>query len=143
MAGKQNTSEANLFWIVFMDTECPVMPTTIKRVLIIEDDPDTSSTLAEMLRESGYRVLTAVDRDEGLSILESNQVDTVLLDYMMPGQSASRFLYRVRSAYPNLRIVLATAANRVDAVARMLGITEYIAKPIIPDKLLQILESPA
>jgi CheY-like chemotaxis protein len=64
----------------------------------------------------------------------------ILLDYMMPGQSASRFLYRVRSDYPHVRIILATAANRVEVVARMLGIGEYIAKPILPDKLLQILE---
>jgi len=125
-----------------MSPECTLTPTLSKRVLIVEDDPDTSMTLAETLRDSGYRVLTAMDRDEATSILQSDEVDTVLLDYMMPGQSASQFLHRVRNVYPNLRIILSTTANRVEAVARMLGIPEFIAKPIIPDKLLEILGSP-
>jgi len=125
-----------------MSLECTLTPTLSKRVLIVEDDPDTSMTLAETLRDSGYRVLTAMDRDEATSILQSDEVDTVLLDYMMPGQSASQFLHRVRNVYPNLRIILSTTANRVETVARMLGIAEFIAKPIIPDKLLEILGSP-
>src|SRR5689334_11444766 len=99
-----------------------------KSILIVEDDPDTSVTIAQMLRDGGYRVKAASDRDEALSILESNGVDTVLLDYFMPGQSASTFLYRIKFDYPNIRVILMTAGHRVEGIARMLGVDEYIGK---------------
>jgi DNA-binding response OmpR family regulator len=115
-------------------------PNRTKSVLIVEDDPDTSLTLAEFLRNNGYRVSTAVDRDEAISILQTTKIDTVLLDYMMPGQSASRFLNQIRSTYPKTRVVLMTAGSRVESITKMLGVDDYIGKPILPDELLDILK---
>ncbi len=114
-------------------------PIRTRSILIVEDDPDTSVTITEILRGGGHRVKTAASREEAISVLESNGVDTVLLDYFMPGQSASRFLQKVKSDFPNVRIILTTAGNRVETLARMLGIDEYIGKPIQPDKLLDLL----
>jgi len=114
-------------------------PHQTKSILIVEDDADTAVTIAEILRDGGYRVKTAADRDEALVILEANGVDTVLLDYFMPGQSASKFLHRVKSDFPSIRIILTTAGHHVESVARMLGVDEYIGKPIQPDKLLAML----
>jgi CheY-like chemotaxis protein len=116
-----------------------LVPNRTKSILIVEDDPDTSTTIAEMLRGAGYHVKTAVNRDEAISVLESNGIDTILLDYFMPGQSASKFLYKVRTDFSAIRIILVTAGNRVAQIARMLGIDEYIGKPIQPDKLLDLI----
>ena len=119
-----------------------MISTATQSVLIIEDDYDTLLTLKELIGCSGYEVITATDRDEAISILRSVPIDIIVLDYMMPGQSAIKFVDRVRSCYPHTRIILATAGMRVDAVARMLGIQEFIAKPIDPEQLLNVLGSP-
>jgi CheY-like chemotaxis protein len=114
-------------------------PIKTRSILIVEDDSDTCTTIAEMLRGNGYRVKTADSREEAISTLESNGIDTVLLDYFMPGQSASRFLNRVKTDFAHVRIVLMTAGNHVEAIARMLGIDDYIGKPIQADKLFDLL----
>jgi two-component system response regulator AtoC len=114
-------------------------PPKAKTILIVEDDPDTSFTLAEILRDNGYEVSTAIDRDDAESIMASCRVDLILLDYMMPGQSASKFLLTLNASHPDIRIVLITAGNRVAEIARMLGIREFVGKPVIPEELLKVL----
>jgi len=45
-----------------------------------------------------------------------------------------------KTDFPHVRIVLMTAGDRVEAIARMLRVEEYIGKPILPEKLLDILQ---
>jgi two-component system response regulator RegX3 len=114
--------------------------TTTQSVLIVDDDFDTMDMLAQLLRDHGYAVFTAVDRDEAISVFSANNVDIVLMDYMMPGMSAIRFLNNVSSLRPRTRVILTTAGNRVQMVARMLGLRDYVAKPFDEQKLFSVLQ---
>jgi CheY-like chemotaxis protein len=110
-------------------------------VLIIEDNEDTRLMLSALLRRNGYNnVSTAVDRNEALSILASTDINLILLDYRMSGQSATIFLHRVRSVYPHIRVVLITASDEIEFISNMLNIDEFVRKPIRPEELLRILE---
>jgi CheY-like chemotaxis protein len=108
-------------------------------VLIVEDDLPTLSLLAELLRGNRYTVLTATCREEALAALALNSINIILLDYMMPGMSAVKFLERISWTHPDTRVVLLTAGDNIQSVSRMLGVREYVPKPIQPDELLQVL----
>ena len=110
------------------------------KILVVEDDRDTRNMLSVLLRDNGYTVFSAVDRAEALAILASQpDITTVLLDYMMPGPSAIKFIESMGQSHPSTRIILITAANRIKAVSHMLGIRDYLAKPIIAEELLSVL----
>jgi len=108
-------------------------------ILVVEDDLETLNTLSRLLRDNGYMVLTAGSREEALSVLSLASADIILLDYMMPGLSAVKFLDRISWTHPGTRVVLTTAGDNIQAVSRMLGIREYVSRPIQPDELLHLL----
>src|SRR5689334_8615842 len=115
-----------------------MMP-SVKDVLIVDDDYDIREMLTEILTNNGYSVVSAVDREEALTVLAKYPIHTVLLDYMMPGLSATKFLDAVASDYPDAKIVLMTAGDSVGAVADVLGLSEYLGKPFEEARLLKIL----
>jgi CheY-like chemotaxis protein len=56
-----------------------------KRLLVVDDDPSMRESLEELLRNQGYRVLTAPDGEEGLRVVHDESPDLVILDVAMPG----------------------------------------------------------
>jgi two-component system response regulator (stage 0 sporulation protein F) len=114
---------------------------SLDHVLIVDDDYDIREMLTVMLRRNGYRALSAVDREEALTVLAENSVHTILLDYMMPGTSATKFLDIVTECYPETKVILITAGDRVDAVAETLGLHRFIGKPFDEGKLLNMVSS--
>jgi DNA-binding NtrC family response regulator len=108
-------------------------------VLVVDDDYDIRDMLVTFLRENGFRALCAVDREEALAVLAENPVSIILLDYMMPGPSATKFLDIVNWNYPGTQIILMTAGDRVDAVADTLGLQRFIGKPFDEGTLLKML----
>ncbi len=56
-----------------------------KKLLVVDDDPAMRESLEELLRNQGYRVLTAPDGEEGLRVVHDESPDLVILDVAMPG----------------------------------------------------------
>lgn len=108
-------------------------------ILIVDDDYDIRDMLTDFLRGHGFRAVSAVDREEALAILAKNSVQTILLDYMMPGPSAIEFLDIVAMNHPNTQIILMTAGDRVDLVAATLGLHRFVGKPFDEGTLLKML----
>lgn len=106
-------------------------------VLIVEDEFDTREMLTYLLKKKGFSVVSAVDRQEAMSILDQRGVKTILLDYMMPGPSATKFLEYVGWHHPHAKIVLMTASNRAQVLARMLGIETVLPKPLELNRVLE------
>jgi DNA-binding response OmpR family regulator len=69
----------------------------LAKVLIVDDDPGVTETFARMLRLEGYEVLTALDADTALRIVEMSHPDAVLLDLGMPLTDGLTFLRRLRA----------------------------------------------
>ncbi len=106
-------------------------------VLIVDDDFETREMLSYFLKKKGYSVVCAVDREEAMSILDGRSVTTILLDYMMPGPSATKFLEYTGWHHPLAKVVLMTASNRADVLARMLGIQKVLAKPLELNRVIE------
>jgi CheY-like chemotaxis protein len=67
-----------------------------KQVLIAEDDDHMRDALQEMLRDAGYRVITAEDGLEALDWLSRVTVDLVIVDILMPGLGGPELIKRLR-----------------------------------------------
>ena len=106
-------------------------------VLVCDDERDIASALRIYLESEGYRVLTAYDGREALSIIGVEEVQLVLLDIMMPGMDGLRVLRELREVY-NVPVILLTAKSEdTDKVLGLnIGADDYITKPFNPVELL-------
>lgn len=113
---------------LFTDMETKVTA----RILIIEDDPETSSLLSRFF-ELHYGVIRARSGEEALTLLAREEFDLVLLDIGLPGIDGFEVLRQVRSRFTSsdLPVILLSALNDTETVLTglTLGANDYIAKP--------------
>jgi len=86
---------------------------SIKKILIIDDEPDVVSYLEMLLRDAGYETVTASNGREGMEMARQEMPDLVTLDVSMPEASGTRFYKEIRQD-PNLAeipVVIVTAVT--------------------------------
>jgi DNA-binding response OmpR family regulator len=107
----------------------------VRRVLVVDDDPDILDALAEILEVEGYDVQRARNGREALQRLEQGLPDLVLLDLMMPVMDGWEF---ARSLAPGARppIIVLSADRNVSVKAREIGALGWLAKPFELSELL-------
>jgi CheY-like chemotaxis protein len=100
-------------------------------VLIVEDDPDILSSLAEVIREEGFLVETAANGYQALARLEAKMPDLIFLDLMMPLMDGWKFMETLRQRFPEMhaRVVLLSAVHGLADEARRLGVRAFLPKP--------------
>lgn len=108
------------------------------RVLVIEDEPDLLSVLAQLLREAGYAVDTAADGADGLFKAEGGQYDAVVLDLMIPEVDGWTVLKTLRDAGNSVPVLVLTARDALPDRVRGLdyGADDYLTKPFELAELL-------
>ena len=85
-----------------------------KRLLCIDDDPETLKVRKVLLEASHYSVLTATSATEALRILAQNpQIDLVLLDYLMPEMNGDVLATVIRGQYPNIPLLAVSAVGQL------------------------------
>ncbi|HEV7743288.1 MAG TPA: response regulator transcription factor [Pseudolysinimonas sp.] len=101
------------------------------RVLVVEDEPEMAALLARGLSEEGYRVDTAVNGIDGMTLAAGETFDLAVLDVMLPGMSGFELCRRLRDASPRMGIVMLTARDAIDDRVRGLdaGADDYLTKP--------------
>ncbi len=103
-----------------------------KRILAIDDSPTYLEALGERLQREGYDVVLATSGEEGLALLESQSVDCILLDRIMPGLSGEATCRRIKQSerWRDIPLVMVTAMD--DRAAMIGGIDagadDYVAK---------------
>jgi DNA-binding response OmpR family regulator len=106
-------------------------------VLIVDDEPELVSLFAATL-ESRHTVHTATSGDEALAAV-SDDVDVVLLDRMMPGQSGDEVLAEIRDRGLACRVAMVTAVQPdVDLVS--VDFDAYVVKPMHPSELHDLVD---
>ena len=107
------------------------------RVLLIDDDYRLFELLSDFLGQNGCDVSHAPDGPRGLSALESDVYDAVLLDMMMPGMGGLEVLKRIRSKSEMPVLMLTAKGDETDRVVGLeLGADDYVPKPFGPRELL-------
>lgn len=101
-------------------------------LLLVDDEPSILSSLKRLLRNEGYRIVTAASGSEGLQVLAEQAVDVIVSDQRMPGMTGVEFLRNVRQLYPDtVRIVLSgfTELQTVTDAVNAGAIYKFLTKP--------------
>src|SRR5205823_11936148 len=90
--------------------------------LLIDDDRSFLDAIAELLRFSGYKPLSANSGEEGLAVLDSqpSEISLVLLDVRMPGMDGHDTLDRIVRSHPDIPVIMLTGENSIELVVRAL-----------------------
>src|SRR5438552_17175626 len=112
------------------------------RILIVDDEANARTALADLLRDEGYSVETAADGFKALPKLEELAPDLLLTDLKMPGMDGIELMRKARERDPEIVAVVMTAYGAVDtAVAAMRqGAADYLTKPINVDELVIVID---
>ena len=99
-------------------------------ILVVDDNREIVYSIGELLNYEGYHVLTAYDGMEALEVLESAEVDLILLDVMMPRLNGLSALMKLRERHKIPVIILSAKTEESDKVSGLtLGADDYISKP--------------
>ena len=113
-------------------------------VLHIEDNPSNRKVVRYIFRLTDYRLLEAESGEDGLSLMETERPDLVLLDMQLPGMSGYEVAARAKAddRYRQIPIIALTsyALSGDDGKALQAGCDDYIAKPYTPDVLLECMK---
>lgn len=111
-------------------------------ILVVDDDAEIRSLVAEYLTQNGYQVSTARDGVGLRRALETDPPDLVVLDLMLPGEDGLSLCRDLRAS-SELPVIMLTA--RGDAIDRIIGIEmgadDYLGKPFNPRELLARIKS--
>lgn len=89
-----------------------------KAVILCVDDEENPLVLRKLvLQKAGYKVLTARSGLEALNVAESQSVDLVLSDHLMPGMNGVELAQRVKAQNPEMPVVLISGVNDIPAGA--------------------------
>ena len=117
----------------------PENETKLKHILVVDDDPEVVRSIEEALKLEGHTVSTARDGTHGLGIAETQPIDLLILDMMMPKRSGFLVLERLRQYTDHTFPVIMITGNEGDRhkkLANLLGVDEYIRKPFTMDLLI-------
>jgi DNA-binding response OmpR family regulator len=109
------------------------------KVLLVDDEQEFVSTLAERLSLRGMQARVAYTGEEALRRVEEDPPEVVILDVMMPGMSGLEVLKRIRTDHPNIEVILLTGigSTREGVEGMRLGAFDYLMKPLHMDELIQ------
>ena len=112
------------------------------RILIVDDEANARSALAELLREEGYSVETAADGFKALPKLDEFAPDVVVTDLKMPGLDGLGLMHKALAQDADRAVIIMTAYGAIEtAVAAMrAGAADYLSKPINFDELMLVVE---
>ena len=104
-------------------------------ILVIDDDPDVRAFIVTTLQEQGYFVRQAGDGKKGLAELGRERPDLVIVDFIMPGMSGAEIAKKIRSRFPEQRILFVSGYSETDAVKRTAPDAPLLTKPFRADAL--------
>lgn len=115
----------------------------MKTILLIDDDYMTREHLKEMLKEEGYKIITATNTFDALALVNENDVDLIISDIMMPYFSVDGFLEWIKDKYCNkipFILISGLEYSEIKKHAALIETDFYIEKPIEPTKLLNYIK---
>ncbi len=113
-------------------------------LMLIDDEPAQSRLITALAAREGWRTLVVRDAETAIAMLgtrQGMQLSAIILDQWVPGDEACGLIAELRSRRPALPILmLTTSASPLLAVEAMrAGATDYLVKPVAPDRMMQAL----
>jgi len=108
------------------------------RILVVDDDKNTRTLLKAVLEAENYTVFTAENGEDALSVMDTNHIDLVVLDIMMPKMDGYTFTKALRESNNNLPILMVSAKQLPSDKKHgfLVGTDDYMTKPIDEEEML-------
>ena len=107
-------------------------------ILCVDDEPTVLATRKLVLQSAGYRVVTATNGSEGLSLF-SDQINAVVLDYAMPGMDGGQVAAEMKRRNPDVPILMLSAYMFLPDAA-LANVDAYLTKTEGPVAVLSTLK---
>jgi len=117
----------------------------VRKIMIIDDDPDYLSQMVIMIQKFGFDVVTADSQKEGEELLEHVKPDLAIVDLMMENRDSGFILsYKLKKKYPETPVILASAVTAETGMSfnietqddkRWIKADKFLEKGIRPDQL--------
>ena len=110
---------------------------TLRKVLVVDDDPVVGKSFDRVLSGKGYAVITARNGEDALRKLNNENYDVVFTDIRMPGMSGLEVAERVKASQPWLPVVIVTGygTDAYEARAEAAGVSGFLRKPLSPEMI--------
>lgn len=106
-------------------------------ILLVDDDRDIRSSLAEYLRRRGFRTSVAANSKDADQVLATASPDLIVLDIMMPGEDGLTVCKRLQESRQIPIILLTALTDSADRIVGLeLGADDYVTKPFDPRELV-------
>ena len=117
------------------------MSSSVKTILIADDDEDLRLLVQVTLENPTYRILTAVNGRKAVEAVNQHMPDLLIIDWMMPGLNGCEAVAHLREnpETASIPVVMLTAKDSLDAkeAAASLALAGYLAKPFSPLELIK------
>lgn len=113
------------------------------RILIVDDEPEILSLVADIFMPTGYEVTTVTAASEALMLVQTAAPDVILLDIGMPDMDGLTALQRLRVLQPNVPVVMLTGNTDEETgrTALRWGAFDYVCKPFTAAHLEWVVEA--
>ena len=118
-----------------------------KKILVIDDEPDTLTYFSTILEDNGYAVITAENGVEALAKARSSPPDLITLDITMPEMSGVKFYRKMReeNAFKSVPIIIITGISDdfksfISSRSQVPPPDGYLSKPVEADELLALVK---
>mgnify|MGYP001551462657 FL=1 len=118
----------------------------IPMLMLIDDEPAQRRLVAALAARAGWRTLLASDGETAIAMLgtqDGMRLDAIVLDQWSPDYEPSGLIREIRARRPALPILILTAHNNVAVAVEAMraGATDYLSKPIAPERILAALNA--
>lgn len=114
-----------------------------KNILCVDDEPLILSTIIRIFHKYPYRIIKASNGKEALKLIESENIDLLIIDVYMPEMDGYELLNSIKAkGYENIPAVMLTAAisDQQTMKAYGMGCDYYISKPFHPERIINIVQ---
>ncbi len=100
-------------------------------ILIVDDEESVRKSLADVMRDEGYDVVTASSGREGIDLLSETQPSLALLDIAMPGMDGIEVLRRFQEMRPDMPVIMVTGHGTIETAVKTtkMGAYDFMVKP--------------
>ena len=112
---------------------------TLKHILVLDDNIDVAQGVADILDLCGYRVTMSHDGPSAIEAFDQGGIDLGIFDIRMPGMNGVEAFLEVRRRHPDARVLMMSGYADEGLIDRALdnGALELLPKPFEPDALIQ------
>jgi len=121
-------------------------PNGTRVMMLIDDEPAQRRLVSALASRAGWRTIFAGDSETAIAMLgtqDGMMLDAILLDHWVPDGDAGDLITEIRTRRPALPILMLTAVTSVSTAVEAMraGATDFLVKPIAPDRLLAALDA--